>query len=40
MMSSTAVIVHLVGTNLRSLPTPSAPTENAFCISEISVPPR
>lgn len=39
-MSSTAVMLHLVGTNLRFLPTPMVPTENAFWISEISVPPR
>lgn len=39
-MSSTAVMLHLVGTNLRFLPIPMVPTENAFSISDISVPPR
>lgn len=35
MMSSTAVMLHLVGTNLLFLPMPMVPTENAFCISEM-----
>ena len=38
MMSSTAVMLHLVGTNLRFLPIPMVPTEKAFSISEIRVP--
>ena len=37
-MSSTAVMLHLVGTNRRFLPMPMVPTENAFWISEIRVP--
>ncbi len=40
MMSSTAVMLHLVGTNLLFFATPIVPTENAFCISDTSVPPR
>lgn len=38
MMSSTAVMLHLVGTNRRFLSMPMVPTENAFWISEIRVP--
>ncbi len=38
MMSSTAVMLHLVGTKRRFLPMPMVPTENAFSISDIRVP--
>ena len=38
MMSSTAVMLHLVGTKRLFLSTPMVPTENAFCISDIRVP--
>ena len=37
-MSSTAVMLHLVGTKRRLRATPIVPTENAFCISETAVP--
>ncbi len=40
MMSSTAVMLHLVGTNRLRLPTPIVPTENAFSISLTRVPER
>ncbi len=39
MMSSTAVMLHLVGTKRLRLPVPIVPTEKAFWISEIRVPP-
>lgn len=38
MMSSTAVMLHLVGTNRRFLSMPMVPTEKAFWISDIRVP--
>lgn len=38
MMSSTAVMLHLVGTKRLLRPTPIVPTENAFWISDIRVP--
>lgn len=38
MMSSTAVMLHLVGTKRRRLPAPMVATENAFWISDIRVP--
>ena len=37
-MSSTAVMLHLVGTKRLLRPTPIVPTEKAFWISDISVP--
>lgn len=40
MMSSTAVMLHLVGTKRLRLSTPMVPTEKAFWISEIRVPLR
>ena len=38
MMSSTAVMLHLVGTKRLLRPIPMVPTENAFSISDMSVP--
>ncbi len=40
MMSSTAVMLHLVGTKRLFLPVPIVPTENAFSISVTLVPER
>ena len=39
-MSSTAVMLHLVGTKRLFLPIPMVPTENAFSISDTRVPER